>query len=384
MSFVIIWDTCTKPEYYKDLHDVLAAPEEMIIRYDYSSKYFDSKSRYLFQQLKEKKIKKIDVLHCYGEQKGFSKNTPAPNSNDEVDVFIPFRLSEVISCDEIENEDDPTDSKMVYDCKLKKYPDPKVLENLKWKLDQIFTGNIPFKYFHTYVETPGMLNDFTPSDIKKSNNNWYKIVTKLLDTQFREDTFWRIEFSSLKIKGEIPKFEKFDKDLNITNNALSLKDDEDVFFKIIYKNSSHGEKKKRLLNVNSTDNIVCNRSSVKFRPYSVIDFHFRGSTSQYLKSELASIDLFTEEESDDDDNYPIGPNLRIHVKITKSKTKLFWGTVIGALSLATFTISAKLPLVDKAKDIDLCSVFFAGSLLIASSIGVLWSGFLLRKEFKLK
>ena len=35
----VIFDTCSVPEYYRDLHTVLASPSGAVVRYSYRAKY---------------------------------------------------------------------------------------------------------------------------------------------------------------------------------------------------------------------------------------------------------------------------------------------------------------------------------------------------------
>lgn len=115
MSFVVIWDTCTKPAYYADLHKVMALPEGMVVRYDYRKKYFDPMSLDCFVRLSKNEIAEVSVILFYGEVDGYSKGSGDQPSGSVASHHVPFRLGTVIRAVISSGSDDANNDKVVYD-----------------------------------------------------------------------------------------------------------------------------------------------------------------------------------------------------------------------------------------------------------------------------
>lgn len=389
MSFIVIWDTCTSPEYYADLHNVLALPEGYIVRYEYTKKRFDCGSCQEFEKLLNEKISSIDVVLFYGEVDNYEKGGKSPEKGDRVSKIVPFRRGKVIAATCLVKDGNDQESKIVYDIELLGYPSPACFEQLKWKFTEYTKNRVPFSYWHTYINDDDLENALLNEKNSNSNHNWRSIVDKLNECQFKNDSFWHINIASAT-KNDAVKFSKEKSNDSLFSTTLIIKDEQDIYFSVEYINPKYDSSIKlapRSILVTSTDNIKIGKSEIPLRPYSKHNLHLRGISDTYIKGEIASIELNTHTPAPID-NYPVGPNFTINTSIHKGKCKLITGVLLGIISIPGLALSSKLSIYREVsngvKEFNTTNIFYIIIGMVLSSLLFLISGYLLRKEFKLK
>src|SRR5260370_33998851 len=71
-EFWVIFDTGTRPEYYRDVHNLLALPRGAVMRYDYRDTYLSERALRLAVNDAEAPAK---ILLIYGQKPGFTRGT---------------------------------------------------------------------------------------------------------------------------------------------------------------------------------------------------------------------------------------------------------------------------------------------------------------------
>ena len=94
MSLLVVFDTCTKPAYYGDVHDLLALPNEGVIRYDYRETHFTDDALQLVRSASN-----ISVLLFYVQRADFVKGDDDPVGPIPLDdsIFVPTRWATVLA-----------------------------------------------------------------------------------------------------------------------------------------------------------------------------------------------------------------------------------------------------------------------------------------------
>lgn len=387
MSFIIIWDTCASPEYYADLHNTLALPPYSRVRYEYTKKRFDHESRKVFEKFIDLNKKSIEVVIFYGEVSGYEKGSGPPSADKKVEKIVPYRLGRVVGATCLKNAKNDLDSKIVYDIELLGYPNTHKFEELFYKFDTCVGENLPFKYWHTFVNSTELLAALKTNGEVGKRDNWRSVVESLQDTQFKNDSFWALDIPRAT-NDKSTGFKVICSEHSLSSTILSICDENDVYFDIEYispKYKANSGLNARSIKVVKTDNIKTNKDEIPLRPYSKHDIHLRGTSDTYFKGELASVDFNTITEEDD---FPIGPNFRIQVSIKKNWLKLVFGVLFGMVSIAGIAVVSKIPIyvesAEKVKQLDFLNIGVVSGGIALSSLLFLISGYLLRKEFKLK
>ena len=104
-NFWIIFDTCTRIEYYQDVHNLLCLPSGSILRYNYNKKYFEEISLAFSTKGDYPK----DVLLLYGQftkyEKGSSNDIFRSFKESKQDYFIiPTRIASLKGIQNINEE----------------------------------------------------------------------------------------------------------------------------------------------------------------------------------------------------------------------------------------------------------------------------------------
>lgn len=211
---LIIFDTCTKPDYYKDVHIVLAAPTGSIIRYEYERRLWTEDA-----QIEAKKVvadgKPISALLMYGQVKSFKKGDDDPTFMLRQDnaIFIPTRFAKVVNF-AVDRKPETERDNLYLHLQLEGFISPKnsEIEKLVSSLEE--RRELPFgrENGHKWISS-------CPDNVDKvalSANDelhWSGVVDAFASppSQFQGDVFWRFsQFSTASSSGE--------------DNALSLRD----------------------------------------------------------------------------------------------------------------------------------------------------------------
>ena len=208
---LVIFDTCTKPAYRKDVHRLLSLPEEAVIRYNYKRYLHSDDAAEVLSTATERDLP-IRALLFYGELNGYNFGDPDTNLamlRWSIARFIPTRVAEIVNV--AVNSTDADESQHVFDMHLKcggfLDPEHKVIEPLIGELEA--RDELPFGAIETqfcWVSTfPEGLDVKCYEDA--APDNWSAVVQALTtkETEFAGDAFWRIS-GIRRVKGK--KFSK--------------------------------------------------------------------------------------------------------------------------------------------------------------------------------
>lgn len=201
----IVFDTCTHPSYYGDVHELLARPNDSIIRYEYKRYLWHPEAAEAFDRLvASRTAPSVDVLHIYGEKLDFHKGQdgdPETMLTWEDSVFVPIRRAKIVNVSNPHRKDsnnDPRDDKLHFHLLLGDFvaPETPVLEPLITALE--VQNALPFgdpETQHSWIAlTPESVQDDLKAIFSSEGGSWTSVVDRFVtaETQFAEDVFWRI------------------------------------------------------------------------------------------------------------------------------------------------------------------------------------------------
>jgi len=185
-EFWVIFDTSTLRDYYRDVHNVLAAPEGVVIRYEYRTKYLSDAAIALAERPSPRA-----VLLLYAQQdtqypRSEGKSAPSdPSVADEL-VFATRLATMVNVTKDGEN--------YYFDFQVAEYPnqDQTALATILGTLET--QGTVPWKN-RKWVATSTLHEKLDVLKIGEIQQNWTEIVNRLSTppVQFSGDAFWRLE-----------------------------------------------------------------------------------------------------------------------------------------------------------------------------------------------
>ncbi|ALL13186.1 hypothetical protein AQ619_07360 [Caulobacter henricii] len=195
MSTLVVFDTCTRPQYYADVHQLLALPAGTILRYDYQEKYFSPEALAYLRQLTESDCP-IDVVLFYGQFEDYVKGSADPKDrmlDPATSVLIPTRFARLrnVAIEERVGGDGQSRSIVYFHMELAGFPNPDspairpLLDTLAEKRE------LPFEKWVALAPEGADLAAFRQDDAKF----WSKVVDRLATppSQFHGDVFWRID-----------------------------------------------------------------------------------------------------------------------------------------------------------------------------------------------
>lgn len=193
---LIIFDTCTKPDYYKDVHKVLASPTGSIVRYDYERRLWTEEAQALAESILSNK-RPIPALLVYGQVKDFKKGNDEPTfmlTSDNA-IFIPTRCAKVVNFS-IEPHTNKDRENLYLHLELDGFlrPDNTELQTLISELEA--KRQLPFdrdKAYKWVSACPDKVN--SGALLEAHDENWPLVVDKFASSpsQFVGDVFWRVE-----------------------------------------------------------------------------------------------------------------------------------------------------------------------------------------------
>jgi hypothetical protein len=245
---LVIFDTCTLPEYYDDVHKILSLPRGHIVTYDYSAQHIQ---REAVAVLKECVIsqKPRRVLLAYMQAKDYKKGDPSSDDQPlpEGSFVMLTRLAELVTVREITNN-----NKVRYylDLRLGGYPFDRrqaVATDIAVELRK--HNSIPMQ---TYIAVcPDNASNVLFAQTQTDEQGYSSVVDGLstLPSQFHLDTFWRIYKISSRTKSLIPFLSSKTKELQPlsrfdgerTLSYLSVPDQSTIYFYVqFHRGREHG------------------------------------------------------------------------------------------------------------------------------------------------
>jgi hypothetical protein len=195
MPALVVFDTCTRPQYYADVHQLLALPAGTILRYDYQEKYFSPEAFSYLRQLKESDCP-IDVVLFYGQFEDYAKGGEDPKGrmlDPATSLLIPTRFARLrnVAFEERVGGDDQSRSIVYFHMELAGFPNPDS-PAIRSLLDMLAAKReLPFEKWAALAPTNADLTAFR----QDGTEFWSKVVDRLATppSQFHGDVFWRID-----------------------------------------------------------------------------------------------------------------------------------------------------------------------------------------------
>jgi hypothetical protein len=195
MPVLVVFDTCTRPQYYADVHQLLALPAGAILRYDYQEKYFSPEAFAYMRQLKESDCP-VEVVLFYGQFADYAKGCEDPKGrvlDPANSVLIPTRFARLrnVAFEERVGGDGQSRSLVYFHMELAGFPNPDS-PAIRPLLDMLaHKRELPFEKWVTIAPDDTDLTAFR----QDGTEFWGKVVDRLATppSQFHGDVFWRID-----------------------------------------------------------------------------------------------------------------------------------------------------------------------------------------------
>jgi len=377
-EFWVIFDTCQYPEYYQDVHNLVAMPEGTIMRYEYKNKYLSDAAR----QLANNSPKEHQVLFVYAQKDCKYIRVPGnsrPPDGTYLTLYIGTRLGTMLNVTK--------DGESYYfDFQVTKYPkdDPSTLNKILEVL--IAKNEVPWEKWVCVSRDLASLKVLQDGDQHK---NWSAIVNSLSSPpmQFEGDAFWRLK-GPYKRPKEILRnpMVEFITENGYSRQARSYYDiveNETWRFELLSETgksvteASEGTVPHREYSVrvrSSNDNILSpiGMSVYALRHYSGQMVEYSARTHPFFGRPVADLIFETEPRQGE---WPVGANIRFKHKLRRNRTRMTVGTIVGLFGMGCQTVGNS-SLFEQHQ----CLKMF---LIVAGTILIVISMFVLTGQIKL-
>jgi len=339
--FWMLFDTCNKPLYYQDIHNILSLPYDFIVRYNYSS---INLSRNAIKRADSYPNILKDVLLVYGQNESFKKGDDKDkyDSSQKINwIFTRFaKIAHIYK----------NGSDYYFDLILKEYPNTNDIIP-KEKIIGELSGKKQTPY-NLWVAISYLYDDFKCL-LKNGNkyNNWSSIVDCFHNnTQFKNDSFWQIRgpFNLKNYELITPRHEDIcikeeNKKRVISKISYFFVNNFQKFcFEIVNREPRNNEVNKNLINLSKrklrkilikdeSNKITTQQSSIPLRSYFSNNIRFSVNPSRIIAQQESIISFKTVPQQT---KWPIGPNIKIVFRIGWPWYQLIFGTfflVLGPL-----------------------------------------------------
>jgi hypothetical protein len=182
--FWIIFDTSQYPAYYRDVHDLVAAPKGFVMRYQYREHLLSAEA--IEFGLKNRQM---PILFAYAQknskyERQQNKSIPLDDTADT--LFIVTRLGKMVNVVR-------QSERFYFDFQVEAYPDisqtsaaTKLFEHL------VDVGDAPWNKWVAVSDSIGALAELSKGT---EEDNWRRIIEQLGQEpmQFSADAFWRLK-----------------------------------------------------------------------------------------------------------------------------------------------------------------------------------------------
>jgi hypothetical protein len=331
-DFWVIFDTCSRAVYYRDVHNILALPSGATITYNYRSELLSDDARRLADSWKRGATPEAgpNVLFMYGQTKGFRHGDEfetAINSADAHPVWIPTRLGRMLDI-KVQNE------RCYFKIQLSEYPrvDLPTIVDLVRSLgsDHPLTPK-PDKGRWVSISHRHELLTALAAQRGQSAEQWHSIVTSFQrDTQFHADSFWRLS-NPTTVRGKhliVPGESEADE----FNAGLMYRVEHEKEFYFDLENheprDSDGRnvKPRFIVAVADSQSLKVSPAETELRPYGVRTIRVRPRSEELFKDSDYTLKLSTGGQQDE---WPVGPAFTCKFLVRKNAGQLIAGITCG-------------------------------------------------------
>ena len=199
----IIFDTSTLPDYYDDVHKILALPRGHVVTYDYSASHIDDNALTILRNMDGKKEQRR-VLLAYLQAQDYQKGDPSAD-----DALLPqnsfatlTRLAKLVAVRSLTNNNK---TRYYLDLELLGYPfdrNQTIAKDIVAELRK--QDSVPMKKYISVC--PDNAIDALFNQTGTDDQGFSTVVDGLSTTpsQFYKDTFWRITRVTYRTKALLP------------------------------------------------------------------------------------------------------------------------------------------------------------------------------------
>ncbi|WP_157577890.1 hypothetical protein [Roseivivax halodurans] len=381
---LIIFDTCTKPDYYGDVHKVLASPTGAIIRYDYERKLWTDGAQAEAEQLLRSR-EPIPALLLYGQVRDYSKGAKDPSFMLTFDnaIFIPTRYASVVNFGVDAHAESERDNLYLH-LEMDEFvsPDnpelPKLIKELENRKQLPFDREQAYKWVSKCPENIDidMLS-------KCDEKNWPLVVDRFASapSQFEGDVFWRFNaFSKVSSNSENTDMEL---QKRVTNKIGSIQSFHSDFlvddlneYAVSVRNYIPNAEEKELppraaisVKEDTSKLLVLPDHNVKLRRNASDQLKVGVSQINFLNSRFAKLVVETE-IPDHEGAYPAGSSIEVTLELRKNRGRLLFTMLAALFAFVSAGAAAVLMRQDVGQGIA-CLMF---SVLLFWLATWLWTG----------
>lgn len=201
MPFLIVFDTCTHPKYYGDVHEVLSLPEGAVIRYEYKRRLFTQAAAREIETLAgNPSYLPVETLLMYGQKRLFSHGDPEPDSmlRRSDSTFVPTRSAHLVAVF-VDKAAERSEDVFYLHFHLRGFvqPSASAIADLVVALEA--ENALPFGDPDTQYRwislLPASLNARMAELVSDDQATWTSVVEAFVKspTQFKNDVFWRVK-----------------------------------------------------------------------------------------------------------------------------------------------------------------------------------------------
>ncbi len=316
-EFWVIFDSCTRPEYYQDVHNLLALPKGAVMRYEYRDKYLSERALRLAL---DQQAAPARVLLVYGQRPGFTRgagNTEANAPAKELH-WVCTRFGTMLAIPSTNG------ANFFFDFSVGGYPksDPEALRKILAPL--ITKSETPF---NKWVAISDDLSSYSNLDRGDEEANWEAIIDQISagSMQFKDDSFWRLKPNNSTAKPTLvtdaDTFGNGRDVRQISSRYTLLPDDVCAFEAISYSPSGRpATQPSRALRIHVDPHgplVLDGSASIDLRQYTARILKFRARSSQAETLVTSTVKF---ETASDQNDWPDGPNLDLIFEISQQRS----------------------------------------------------------------
>lgn len=341
---LVIFDTCTKPDYYKDVHQVLASPAGAIIRYDYERKLWTDEAQSQAERLLRSR-ESIPALLLYGQVRDYTKGAKDPSFMLTYDnaIFIPTRYATVVNFGVEAHANSERDNLYLH-LEMDQFvsPDnpelPKLIKELEKRKQLPFDREQAYKWVSKCPENVDVAMLST-----RDEKNWTLVVDRFASapSQFEGDVFWR--FSDFLKVSSNSENTTMDLQKRVTNRLGSIQSFHSDFlvddlneYAVAVRNYIPNAEQKELpphaaisVKEDTSKRLLLPDHNVQLRRGASDQLKVGVSQINFLNSKFAKLVVETE-IPDYEDVYPPGSLIELTLELRKNRGRLL-STLLAAL-----------------------------------------------------
>lgn len=387
---LIVFDTSTLPEYYDDVHRILALPAGHVVTYDYSADHVSSPAEAVLRDFKPND--RIRAVLAYVQPKAYQKGNGATAKDVLSDPTIQTltRLAHIVA---VRSSEVGERTRYYFDLELAGYPNDKKTTIANDFIDTLRKiGEIPMKIYVAVLNSTDVGAMFAQN---ADDQGFSKVVTAMTQegNQFSRDTFWRITSIECRTKSLIPLW--LTKPTTITPKTaiegnksvsyLDVVDQSTLYFTIQFqRGEEHGrDYRMRKVTVEGSPKAASEliRSSFTSRSFGQELVAVTIPATSSLATQEVRIQFATQlHEKDAIKDYPYGPQPAIQVRYRKDFARsaiafvnILLASMLFAWSALATSFATAIPIAGMIVPLEYRAIFIGIGVLCSMYAYYLWS-----------